>query len=76
MFYLQNLKNDSLKLSKGHFDAFLKLTSAAKIELHWWDKHLTCSQDIITKSPKLTILSDTCPTGWGAACKENSTGGN
>ena len=33
MFYLQKLKNDSLKLSKRNFDAFAKLTSAAKIEL-------------------------------------------
>ena len=29
-----------------------------------------------TESPKLTIFSDACPTGWGAACKGNSTGGN
>ena len=38
--------------------------------------HLICSQDIFTESPKLTIFSDTCSTDWGAACKENSTGGN
>ena len=34
------------------------------------------SQDIFTKSPKLTVFSDACPIGWGAACKGNSTGGN
>ena len=33
MFYLQKLKNDSLKLSKEYFDAFVKLTPTAKIEL-------------------------------------------
>ena len=33
MFYLQNLKNDPLKLCKGNFDAFVKLTSTAKVEL-------------------------------------------
>ena len=66
MFYFQKLKNDSLKLSKENFDAFVKLTSTAKIELCWWDKHLTCSQDMFTESPKLTIFSHTCPTGWGA----------
>ena len=33
MFYLQKLKNHSLKLSKGYFDAFVKLTPTAKIEL-------------------------------------------
>ena len=33
MFYLQKLKNDSLQLSKGNFDAFVKLTSTAKTEL-------------------------------------------
>ena len=44
MFYLQKLK--LLKLSKGNLDAFVKLSSTAKIELYWWNKHLTCSQDI------------------------------
>ena len=33
MFYLKRLKNGLLKLAKGNFDAFLKLTSTAKIEL-------------------------------------------
>ena len=74
MFYLKRLKNDLLKLAKGNFDAFAKLTSTAKIELCWLDKHLTCLQDIFTGPPKLTIISDACPTGWGAACDENSTG--
>ena len=37
MFYLQKLKNDSLKLCKGNFDVFVKLTSTAKVELCWWD---------------------------------------
>ena len=76
MFYLQKLKNGSLKLCKGNFDTFLKLTSTTKVELCWWDKHLACSQDIFTESPELTIFSDACPTGWGAACKGNSTGQN
>ena len=67
MFYLQKLKNDSLKLCKGNFDAFVKLTSTANVELCRWDKHLICSQDIFTESPKLTIFSDTCSTDWGAA---------
>ena len=34
MFYLQKLKNDSLKLCKGNFDAFVKLTSTANVELY------------------------------------------
>ena len=68
MLYLQKLNNDSLKLSIGNLNTFVKLTSTTKIELCWWDKHLTCSQDIFTESPKLTISSDACPTGWGAAC--------
>ena len=76
IFYLQKLENDSLKLCKGSFDAFLKLTSTAKVELCRWNKHLTCSEDIFTESPKLRIFSDACPTGWGPACKGNSTGGN
>ena len=66
MSYLQNLKNDSLKLCQGNFDAFVKHTSTAKVELCRWDKHLTCSQDI----------SGACPTGWSAACKGYSMGGN
>ena len=37
MFYLQKLKNDLLKSCKGNFDAFVKLTSTAKVELCWWD---------------------------------------
>ena len=35
MFYLQKLKNDPSKLSKENFDAFLKLTSTAKVDLCW-----------------------------------------
>ena len=35
MFYLQKLKNDSIKLSKRNFDAFEKLTSSTKTELYW-----------------------------------------
>ena len=31
---------------------------------------------MFTESPKLTIFSDAYPTGWGASCKGNSTGGN
>ena len=76
MLYLQKLNNDSLKLSIGNLNTFVKLTSTTKIELCWWDKHLTCSQDIFTESPKLTISSDACSTGWGAACLGNSTGAN
>ena len=76
MFYLQKLKNDSLKLSKDNFYAFVKLISTAKTELCWWDKPLTCSQDIFTESSKLTIFSDAYSTGWGAAFKGSSTGGN
>ena len=32
--------------------------------------------DIFTEFPKLINFSDACPTGWGAACKGNSSGGN
>ena len=63
-------------LLKGNFDGFVKLTSTAKTELCWWNKHLSFLQNIFTESPKLIIFSDACPTGWGAACKGNSTGGN
>ena len=41
MFYLQKLKNDLLKSCKGNFDAFVKLTSTAKVELCWWDTRKT-----------------------------------
>ena len=54
----------------------MKLTATAKIELCWWEKHLTCSQDMFTESPKVTVVLNTCPTGQSAACNGNSTGGN
>ena len=55
-FYLQKLKKDSLKLSKGHFDAFAKLNLTAKIKLCLWEKHLTCSQVIFAESQRLNCL--------------------
>ena len=76
MFYLQKLKNDSLKLSKGNFEAPVKLTAHAVTELHWWKNHVCALQSIFNEPPKLTIFSDACPTGWGAACNNESTGGN
>ena len=50
----------------------MKLTSTASIV----GQTFNMLGDIFTEFPKLIIFSDACPTGWGAACKGNSLGGN
>ena len=41
-----------------------------------WQKSADSVSDIYHPLPQLTIYSDACPNGWGAACGKHSTGGN
>ena len=45
-------------------------------KVQWWQKSVDSLNDIYHQLPQLTIYSDACPNGWGAACGKHSTGGN
>ena len=76
MFYLQKYKNEALKLSKGNYEGLINLTENCISELQWWQKSVHSVNDIYHPLPQLTLYSDACLNGWGAACGKHSTGGN
>ena len=71
---LLKIKNNALKISKGNYESKCRLNDASHIELKWWIKNVSYKNRINTPTPCVTIYSDPCPTGWGAACGNLSTG--
>ena len=55
-------------MSKGDYESKCRLNDASHIELKWWIKNVSYKNRINTPPPFVTIYSDACPTGWGAAC--------
>ena len=76
MWNLLKIKNNALKMSKGDYKSKCRLNDASHIELKWWIKNVSYKNRINTPPPSVTIYSDACPTGWGGACGNLSTGGN
>ena len=77
--HIQNLlkiKNNALKMSKGDYESKFRLNDPSRVELKWWIKNVSYKNRINTPPPSVTIYSDACPTDWGAACSNLSTGGN
>ena len=68
MFYLQNCKNEALKLNKGNYEGLINLTQNCISELQWWHKSVDSVNGIYHPLSQLTIYSDACAIGWGAAC--------
>ena len=54
-------------MSKGDYESKCRLNNASHIELKWWIKNVCYKNRINTPPPSVTIYSDACPTGWGAA---------
>ena len=65
-----------MKLNKGNYEGLINLTQNCISELQWWHTSVDSVNDIYHPLPQLTIYSDACPNGWGAACGKHSTGGN
>ena len=65
-----------MKLKKGNYEELINLIKTCISELQWWEKNVDSINVIYYPLPQLTIYSDTCPNGWGAACGKHSIGGN
>ena len=76
LFFLQKLKNSTLRKCLGNYDGFCKLDEEIIKELTWWANNLNSSNKIDMLTSKFIIFSDACPNGWGAAYENHSTGGH
>ena len=79
LFYrqLDNEKTEALKLKAGNFEAKMKLSELAKIDLKWWeDNILNASAPMVHDKPSLTVYSDASLSGWGGVRDDLKTGGN
>ena len=61
MWNLLQIKNISLKKSKGDYEKMCMLNAASCIELQWWIKNIAFKARINPPVPSLTIFSDACP---------------
>ena len=77
MWNLLKIKNSALKMSKGDYESKLRLNDALRIEFKWWIKNVSYKNRINTPPPSVTTFCHhACPTGWGGACGNLSTGEN
>ena len=67
MWNLLKVKSNVLTMSKGDYESKCRLNDASRIGLKWWIKNVSYKNGINTPPPSVTIYSDACPTGWGAA---------
>ena len=67
----------ALRADVQNYETELRLSSASKEELIWWDTHLVRwnGKSVMTRDPELTIDSDAPKLGWGATSQEVSMGG-
>ena len=76
MWNLLKIKTNALKMSKGDYESKSRLNDASHIKLKWWIQNVSYEIRVNTPSPSIMVYSDVCPTGWGAACGNLSTGKN
>ena len=78
LFYrqLEREKIQSLKVSKGDYEAIMDITAKMKEELLWWINHLPTQKRIIDHGNASTvIMTDASSAGWGAICNNSRIGG-
>ncbi len=74
---LEILKNETLKLSRGDFEAKLWLNDDARSDILWWIKNIqTSSRSVGSLGPQYEIESDASKKGWGGVFQNQSTGGH
>ena len=74
--YLEQDKTNSLKISKGCFDAMMISSPQSIIDVQQWYNKISCSKNSITKGePVIEISSDASSFGWRAVCNNICTGG-
>ena len=73
---LERDKTIALQNGRGDFDAPVKISGKAKLELNWWKDNIATANNIIGHSnPDIIIESDASHLGWGAVCNGVSTWG-
>ena len=76
LFFLEKLRNFSLKQCLGDYNDYCKLDKESVKELIWWSNNLSSSKKICIAHLRDVVFSDTCPDGWGAVYKKHSPGGH
>ena len=76
LFFLEKLRNFSLKQCLGDYNGYCKLDKESVKELIWWSNNLSSSKKICIAHLRDVVFSDTCPDGWGAVYKKHSPGGH
>ncbi len=61
-------------LSRGGWDTILQLSATARQEIKWWIHHLRLmnGRSVLPVKTDMTMDTDACDTGWGAALYSNS----
>ncbi|KAK3092616.1 hypothetical protein FSP39_005025 [Pinctada imbricata] len=73
---LENDKVDALKLSRGNYKAKMKIKDDTKMDLDWWIQNLPKSDKKINHgNPDFVLRTDASNEGWGAECRNITTGG-
>ena len=73
---LERDKDLALKSTNGNFDAVMSLSSASKLDLHWWVSSLPAACRVINRGfPTCVITTDASCIGWGASMGEVTTQG-
>ena len=81
LFYrrLDNDKSKALKLSKGNYQALMKLSEKVKVDLKWWIDNIDTAFKPISKHKyQVTLQTDASNSGWGGVLineERNRTGG-
>ena len=66
----------ALKQAKGNFDAKLRLSVRACVEIRWWLDNVTFSgRKILEGEPDQVLFTDASTEGWGAHVGAQATGG-
>ena len=78
VFYrrLEQEKTEKLRLSKGHYDSYMKLSITARTDIEWWLNNIhTQVKQIQKPQPEVTITTDSSNFAWGGTRDQQSAGG-
>jgi hypothetical protein len=74
--FLEIDKIQALQKNQGYYNARMKLSAEANVELKWWiDNMPLARKNISRENPLYIIHSDASKLGWGAAMLELKIGG-
>ena len=74
---LEHDKVQALKLSRGNFDGYMKLSVNAIEEIHWWVTSLPTAYNKVSQGePDIVINTDASLSGWGGVLNDVTCGGH